>query len=284
MTTESSSPSSSPELKGTARIIARTPEPRTRLSLAADLRALGVQPGMVLFVHSSLSALGWVNGDEVAVIQALIDALGDAGTLVMPSFAGACTDPANWRNPPVPPAWVQTIRDTMPTFDPAYTPTWKLGRIAELFRIWPGVQRSLHPYTSFAARGPQAEYITANHKLDYSLGEGSPLARMYELDAYVLMLGTDYGTNTSFHLSEYRAPGAKPFQEGTVILDANGQRQWVTVQEIELDEDIFPEIGAEFDQTGQVVRGMVGSAETRLYRQRAGVDFATAWLTAKRGS
>ena len=34
--------------------------PRTRTSLAADLRSLGVRPGSILLVHSSMKSLGWV--------------------------------------------------------------------------------------------------------------------------------------------------------------------------------------------------------------------------------
>jgi methylglutaconyl-CoA hydratase len=68
-----------------SQTIAAVAQPATRASLAADLRVLGVQPGMTLLVHSSLSALGWVCGGPVAVIQALQDALTPAGALVMPT-------------------------------------------------------------------------------------------------------------------------------------------------------------------------------------------------------
>ena len=82
--------------------------PATVPSLAADFAALGVQPGMVLIVHSSLKSLGWVNGGAVAVILALEQVLGAEGTLVMPTHSADNSDPAHWENPPVPESWWQT--------------------------------------------------------------------------------------------------------------------------------------------------------------------------------
>ena len=47
-----------------------------------EVDALGVRTDDVLMVHSSLKSLGWVIGGEVAVVQALLDAVGPLGTLV----------------------------------------------------------------------------------------------------------------------------------------------------------------------------------------------------------
>src|SRR5215469_7875617 len=116
--------------------VLRAERPNTRDSLAADLRALGVKPGMTLPVHSSLSALGWVAGGPVPVIQALMDVLTPEGALVAPTFTGDNSDPALWAHPPVPEAWWPIIRRQTPAFDPEITPTRMMGRIAETFRTW----------------------------------------------------------------------------------------------------------------------------------------------------
>jgi aminoglycoside 3-N-acetyltransferase len=263
--------------------IQNSPSPRTRDSLAADLRALGLQSGMVVIVHSSLSSIGWVNGGSVAVVQALLDVITPDGTLVMPAHSGEYSDPSHWEHPPVPEAWWQIIRDTMPAFDPRFTPTRGMGRIAETFRTWPGARRSAHPQDSFAAWGRHAEFITANHALENVLGDGSPLARVYDLDGQVLLLGVPHANNTSFHLGEYRAPGGKLVVQGAPIME-NGQRVWKAFTTLEIDSDCFDDLGADFEKVNPVKIGLVGSATTRLFSQQAAVDFAQQWITQRRSN
>lgn len=261
-------------------VIAATAAPATEASLCTDLETLGVVPGMVLLCHSSLSQLGWVCGGAVAVIRALEKAIGTGGTLVMPTHSSDLSEPSHWQDPPVPEAWWATIRDEMPAFAADLTPSRAMGQVAECFRKQDGVLRSRHPQVSFAALGPRDALITTDHPLSMGLGEDSPLARIYDLDGWVLLLGVGHDRNTSLHLAESRADFAmrRIEQQGAPIM-MNGQRHWMTFDMLEQDTDDFVALGRDFARdTGLVRAGRVGNAETLLIRQRPLVDYAVRWF------
>ncbi|MFG1953817.1 aminoglycoside N(3)-acetyltransferase [Micromonospora sp. NPDC048830] len=256
--------------------------PHTRASLAAQLRRLGVRPGAAVLVHAGLRSLGFVCGGPQAVALALRDALGPAGTLVVPTHTPENSDPAGWRNPPVPEDWWPVIRAEAPGFDPAVTPSRFMGALAETVRCWPGARRSDHPYVSFAALGPAAERIVSDHPLAGMLGPGSPLGRLYEEDADVLLLGVDHGSHTSLHLAEYRQPAPPRRRLGAAVGTPDGGRTWAWWDDVAVDESDFPQLGVDLEATGAVRIGPVGDGTGRLMRQRAAVDFAVGWLARNR--
>lgn len=264
--------------------IASLGRPNTRESLREELHAAGVRAEMVLLVHSSLGRLGWVSGGPVAVIQALQDVLTPDGTLVMPAHSSDYSEPSYWQAPPVPAEWWEPIRASMPAFDPRLTPSRGMGAIAELFRTFPGVLRSDHPALSFAAWGKEKEIVTANHGLDFGCGEGSPLARIYELGGHVLLLGVDHLSNTSLHLAEARSGKRKEVRQGAPVKES-GERIWREYREWDFDSDCFPEIARAYQAAGgDLTAGKVGAASTALFPQAPFVDFALEWMLKTGGS
>jgi len=260
-------------------VIDRSSRPASGESLAADLRALGVEAGKTVMAHVSLSSVGYVAGGAHAVVLALLDAVGPSGTLVMPTHSTDLTDPAEWSNPPVPAEWCGSVREAMPAFDPVMTPTRDMGAVVECFRHVPGVIRSAHPTVSAAAVGPNAGFVTADHELRDGLGERSPQGRLYELDGQVLLIGVTHGNNTSLHLAERRSapPDARWRPQSSPVL-VDGERRWVTYECLDDDPSDFETIGEAFAASGDERSGPVGTGTGRLMRSQDVVDFATRWM------
>lgn len=272
-----------PPITGEAAVVARTEVPVTADDVVGALRAAGVSEGSLVIVHSSLSTLGWVVGGGHAIIDALLKAVGPSGTVVMPAHSSHLSEPSKWVNPPVPAEWWPVIHEHMPAFDTRLTPLIAMGAVAECFLHHPATVRSAHPSMSFAANGPLAERIVASHPLDDSIGEASPLARLYELDARIVLLGVGHGNNTSLHFAESRATWAHMHRTtygAPVVVD--GQRQWVEYEDIDFDSDDFEALGAAFAATGSETRVPLGSGEVIACDMREIVDFAVPWLDAHR--
>ncbi|MBO4254605.1 aminoglycoside N(3)-acetyltransferase [Streptomyces griseorubiginosus] len=265
-----------------------TPSPSSlgRTELAAHWRELGIRPGDTLLVHASLRALGPVRGGARAVADSLLDVLGADGTLVVYTQTPDNTDPSRWpvtRGYAVPASEWPRLRASLPAFDPARTPSFGVGVLPEEVRTRPGALRSGHPQSSFAALGPAAARITAGHALDCHLGEESPLARLEELEARILLLGVDYSVCTAFHLAEYRVPGQAMREYGCAVADGPGGRRWYQYRDLDFDASVFPALGDSYEALPErpVTRVRVGGADCRLLALAPAVAYAAKWLTAR---
>lgn len=143
-----------------------------------SLKLMGIVPGDTLFVHSALSSIGNVDGGADAVIDALLEAVGEDGTVA-----------------------VSTLSFGHP-FCAETTPTG-VGAISETFRKRPEAKRSLSPIHSIAAIGAKAEYLVRDHE-EYlnACGLGSPYTKLRDMDAKILLLGVDMNRNTTLHAIE----------------------------------------------------------------------------------
>ncbi|GIG19899.1 AAC(3) family N-acetyltransferase [Cellulomonas chitinilytica] len=254
----------------------------TQADLVRDLRALGLSAGSVVLVHASLSRLGTVVGGEQAVVLALEEVLGPDGTLVVPTQSWHLCDPAYLADPRIPADRWGEVRAALPAYDPAWTPTRTMGAVADAVRTRAGAVRSPHPHRSFAAVGPHAAEVVARHDLADPVGEGSPLAALYRLDAHVLLLGVGHDKNTSLHLAEARSGlPVETVPNGAPLL-VDGVRRWVTFDEPVVDDADFEAVGTAFADGPGERRGLVGCADARLVPVRTLVDFAADWFRRTR--
>lgn len=247
------------------------------------LKEVGVNEGQNIMVHTSLSSLGFVCGGPQIVIEALLDTVGEEGTIMMPTQSWKNLDPSTGVHWEEPEEWWQTIRDNWPAYDKDITPTNTMGAVAEMFRKWPGAIRSDHPARSVAAYGKNASYLTKDHDLSNIFGEGSPIAKLYELDGYVLLIGVDYDKNTSIHLADVRAnyESKHNVNESSAIIE-NGKRIWKTYETLFVDGEDFVDIGKAFEEEYDVKKVKLGNGVIRFMRQRDIVDFAIRWIENNR--
>lgn len=255
----------------------------TICSIRDDLAALGLTTGDTVLVHCSLRKVGNVISGAEAVVRALLDVVGPSGTIVVPTQSGDNSDPANWMSPPVAESFWDLIRQNTLPYDPHTTKTRAMGAVADMLRRFPGAVRSMHPQTSVAAVGRNAGFITEGHELDCALGETSPLARLEQLNAKILLLGVGYDCCTMMHLAEVRLATPKMAPNSFAAM-VDGQRQWVTVTDVLPESDDFDKIGADFEAKHDVTMGKVGHAECRVINCTEIVAFAQEWMTKYRNT
>lgn len=165
----------------------------TRQDFVRTLKRVGVRPGGVLLVHSSLSAFGYTQGGAQTVIDALREAIGPKGTLLLPCF----TRPYVYFDG-------RLIKsDDYRPHDPLDLSLIVTGELPRTLLKQRGALRSEHATHSFAAWGPAAKGLIANHRENEPpCGETSPLASLLTHQGQILHLGCGLGLSTFLHFLE----------------------------------------------------------------------------------
>ncbi len=249
----------------------------TKEKLLDSLRTLGVKPGMMIEVHSSLSSFGYVVGGAKTVVDVLMEAVGKNGTLLMPTQTGDNTDPSGWSEPPAAPSLWQEIREAMPAYDPETTDLREMGAIVENFRHRAETVCSSHPSLSYTAWGRYAKLLCNRQSMHFPLGEESPSARLYELKGMVLLLGTDFSSCTCMHLAEYRTE-CRPIMIEEACTMINRQRVWKKFLNLDLNSDTFNKIRPLIDKNGAIHEIMIGSCRAQFFSAVTAIDAATRFF------
>lgn len=154
----------------------------TKRQIVDALGRAGLRRGDHLLVHSSLRKVGPIDGGADALIDGLLEVVGEDGTLAMPAFNTTRYLPT-------------------PCFDMRLTAS-RSGMLTEMYRQRPASQRSCHPTHSVVAQGRRAAEFLADHYLREAFGVDSPIDRLARAGGYVLLIGVTHMANSCIHIGE----------------------------------------------------------------------------------
>jgi len=238
--------------------------PFSKDGLLSDLRALGVEPGDVLLLHSAINMLGrardMVRAPDTGMawlLEALLEAVGPAGIVAVPTFTKTFKNSADGPSGDV--------------WDPARSPS-RVGSFTDYLWRRPGAERSGHPTHSVAALGKRAKEFCAGH----SWREGAstfdrkgPWGKLADWNGKILWLATGMTTQTAVHVVEdwMRLP-----YMGTCVslVDDHGVTREVNVTQSPTGPRDFYRKGSKAEQAwhaaGKGRRGKVCRADCHLMR------------------
>ncbi len=214
---------------------------------------MGVRPGDLLLVHSSLSSFGRMAGGAGAAAQALVDAVGPDGTAFVPVFY--------WGDEP---------------FDPETTPS-HVGAITEAFRKLPGAVWSLCPTHSVCGIGPEAAEILDGHDKAHPFGEGSPLWRLLERNCHVLLIGCDHRSSSMIHVAEEKESMRYLDRQRTVLVRTEDGARQVTLRRPGCSRG-FGAVDAPMRAAGLISESAAGPSRLLLMKAHDLVETAQAIL------
>ncbi len=218
--------------------------------------------GDEVMIHSSLKPLGHFDAGVDAIIDALCDAVGPTGAVLM------MTDTRSF---------AKTGRFAMD--QPSET-----GLLTERFRQRKGVLRSPAPMASFCAWGRKAEHYTEPY--NSFLDEASPLNRLLEADGKIMLMGIGFDYCTLYHLAEERMKSSYNFYKdfkGYLIEDGVEKEPISQRYFVRRDMNISksPARAAEaFESEGGIQSASLGDGLLRVFNARAFDDCCMRTLQA----
>ena len=190
-------------------------------SVEEDLKSLGIKNGDTVLIHASMSKIGYLKEGPKTFVDAVLNAIGPTGNILMPSSPNAALQ-------------LDYVRKNK-VFDVRYAPS-RMGAISEYFRKMPGVLRSLSPTEPVCAYGPKATYLTEGHFGETTpYTEKSPFRRLYDLGGKILYIGVtldNAGTNLHTLEDAVNFPYPVYFDEvfDMSIVDSSGHASSVAIK------------------------------------------------------
>jgi aminoglycoside 3-N-acetyltransferase len=217
----------------------------TKTRLIEDLKQIGVCEGDTLAVTLSLKSIGYIDGGADTFIDALLEAVGPQGTLMMNAYTDAL--PAS------------EIRSDY-IFDPAVTePNTGIAPKKLLKRT--GAIRSTHPVCSVVAIGKNARFLTQEHT--EKARPYLPYTRLAQVNGRYLSIGTGNNLVAIRHEAQYHAGIPSFLHYGVQYRNAKGEIGLFVWERPPCEKklsSLFPKL----DRLGIMTHGKIGLANAHL--------------------
>jgi aminoglycoside 3-N-acetyltransferase len=238
--------------------------PVTKDQIIKDLKRLGIERGSVVLVHSSLSSPGLTKGGARTLIDALLKAVSQEGTIVIPTYHM------------LEGSMLKTCESEDYIFDPVNGGTF-VGAVPSAFLKYKDRERSIHPTHSVSAIGKYAKDITGEHHLAAStFGSNSPWDKLYKMNAIVLGLGVTMAPPAIYHyledmnsdfpikvkLDKIYQVKCKDFQGNIINVPVQPHDPEVAKNRIDVQNFLDDYFRDEFTESGLLKRGLVGKASS----------------------
>lgn len=230
----------------------------TKTAIIDQLKAIGIEKGDTILVHSSLSKIGYVEGGPTAIIEALIESVGENGHILMP------TSPNNKLQ-------LDYIKE-LKEFDVLKSKS-TLGAITECFRTYPDVKRSLHPTEPVSCWGKDKEFFVGNHFGQLTpYNENSPFYKVARMGGKILMIGVTLdNAGTNLHCLEDAVNFKFSVYHNTIfdvkIIDESGNKRMMKTKvhnPIWSKKRKCDELIPMFEEQGVLKKVKIGEAPTLL--------------------
>jgi aminoglycoside N3'-acetyltransferase len=169
------------------------------------LDRLDIRAGDIVYQHTSFKRLIYLGLSPAALIDAMLERLGDRGTLAMPSMVWNLDRTGRpWKG------YADYFRER-PVLDVRHT-ACNFGVVPELFRQMPGTLRTVNRWT-ICARGYLAQALTDGQEVvSHPFGPDSAFERMRQYGVKILGLGCSLNTNSLAVLPDFQLGEQHPQQ------------------------------------------------------------------------
>ena len=237
----------------------------TKDQIVSDLQRLGLKRGDLVNVKASLSSMGKVKGGAKTVIDAILEVIGEEGTLLSEAFIATFLFPLTKKQKSI------VSSDTLPTY---------AGAVAATMTKYPNSFRSLHPVQKFVAIGAKAKELMYNHTADTYAYD--PLRVMAENKGVNLRIGgidkvVGVGTtHVAIGLTKLRQ---KRFKRGIYYIDANGKKKLFVSNWASGCDEGFNNLFPFYRKANAIVaEGKVGEAESMITDMKKTLDIEVSEL------